>query len=72
MRKRLRYAMPRVPLAKHREGLANDGDENPDINTPMRALHGTAADIVNNVGKTTSRFGIPEHNSKSPCFGGRS
>ena len=52
MRKRLRFAMPRVPLVTHRQRAAQDGDYNPDgDDASVKALRGAAAGIINNVGK---------------------
>ena len=51
MRKRLRFAMPRVPLVTHRQRAAQDGDDNLDGDASVKALRGAAAGIINNVGK---------------------
>ena len=62
MKKKLTYAMSRVPLVKHRQQAQADNADGP--NEVVEALRGAAAGLVNNVGIMTRRIGEAERKKK--------
>ena len=62
MKKRLRYAMPRVPLVKHRQQAQADNLDGHD--EPVEALGGAAAGLVTNVGIMARRINEAERKKR--------
>ena len=62
MKKKLTNAMPRVPLVKHRQQAQAGNPDGP--NEAVKALHGAAAGLVNNVGIMVRRINETEQKKR--------